>query len=53
VGGTARVWAITSLVVQGGCGCPIPGGIQSQAGCGYGQPGLVAGNPARSRRIET
>ena len=38
---------------QGGCGCPIPGGIQGQAGCGSGQPGLVAGNPAHSRGIET
>ena len=23
-------------VAQGGCGCPIPGGIQGQAGCGSG-----------------
>ena len=30
-------------VAQGGCGCPIPGGIQGQAGCGFGQPGLVVG----------
>jgi len=29
---------------HGGCGCPIPGGIQSQAGCGSGQPGLVVGD---------
>jgi len=36
-------------VVQGGCGCPIPGGIQGQAGCGSGQPGLVVGDPAHSR----
>ena len=28
-------------VVQRGCGCPIPGGIQGQAGYGSGQPGLV------------
>jgi len=28
-------------VAQGGCGCPIPGGIQGQAGCGSGQPDLV------------
>ena len=27
-------------VVQGGCECPIPGGIKSQAGCGSGKPGL-------------
>ena len=25
-------------VAPGGCGCPIPGGIQGQAGCGSGQP---------------
>ena len=28
---------------------PIPGGIQGQAGCGSGQPGLLVGNPAHSR----
>ena len=36
-------------VAQGGCGCPIPGGIQGQAGCGSGQPGLVVGDPALNR----
>jgi len=40
-------------VAQGGCGCPIPGGIQGQAGCGSGQPGLLVGDPAHSRGIET
>jgi len=40
-------------VAQGGCGCPIPGGIQGQAGCGSGQPGLVVGNPAHGRGVET
>jgi len=40
-------------VAQGGCGCPIPGGIQGQAGCGSGQPGLVVGDPAYSRGVET
>ena len=40
-------------VAQGGCGCPIPGGIQGQAGCGSGQPGLVVGDPAHSRGVET
>ena len=39
-------------VVQGGCGCPIPGGIQGQAGCGSGQPGLLVGDPAHSRGLE-
>ena len=24
-----------------GCGCPVPGGVQGQAGWGPGQPGLV------------
>ena len=33
-------------------GC-IPGGIQGQAGCGSGQPGLVVGDPAHSRGVET
>ena len=40
-------------VAQGGCGYPIPGGIQGQAGCGSGQPGLVVGDPAHSRGVET
>jgi len=40
-------------VAQGGCGCPIPGGIEGQAGCGSGQPGLVVGDPAHSRGVET
>jgi len=39
-------------VAQGGRGCPIPGGIQGQAGCGSGQPGLVVGNPAHSRGLK-
>ena len=40
-------------VAQGGCGFPVPGGIQGQAGCGSGQPGLVAGDPSHSRGVET
>ena len=40
-------------IAQGGCGCPIPGGIQGQAGCGSSQPGLVVGSPARGRGVET
>jgi len=40
-------------VAQGGCGCHIPGGIQGQAGCGSKQPGLVVGDPAHSRGVET
>jgi len=40
-------------VAQEGCGCPISGGIQGQAGCGSGQPGLVVGDPAHSRGVET
>ena len=40
-------------VAQGGCGRPIPGGIQGQAGCGSGQPVLVTDDPARSTAIES
>ena len=40
-------------VAQGACGRPIPGGIQGQAGCGSGQPGLVVGDPTHSRGVET
>jgi len=40
-------------VAQVGCGCPIPGGIQGQDGCGSGQPGLLVGDPAHSRGDET
>ena len=32
---------------------PISGGIQGQAGCGSGQPGLVVGDCAHRRRVET
>jgi len=32
---------------------PTPGGIQGQAGCGSGQPGLVVGDPTHSRGVET
>ena len=42
----------TEQVAQGGCGCPIPGGTQGQAGCGSGQPGLVVGDPAHSRGLK-
>ena len=38
---------------QGGCECPIPGGVQGKAECGSGQPGLVVGDPAHSRGVET
>ena len=41
---TQRVVMHCSQVAQGGCGCPIPAGIQGQAGCGSGQPGLLVGD---------
>ena len=45
-------------VAQRGCGCPfhgcpIPGGTQGQAGYSSGHPGLVVGDPAHSREVET
>ena len=39
-------------VAQRGCGCPISGCIQGQAGCGSGQRGLVVDNPAHSRGVQ-
>ena len=39
-------------VVQRGCGCPLPGSIQGQAGWGFEQPGLEGGVPAYSRGLE-
>ena len=39
-------------VAQRGCGCPIPGDIQDQAGCGSGQPGLVVDSPAHGRVLK-
>jgi len=48
-----RGWWRTEQVAQGGCGGPIPGGTQGQVGCGSGQPGLVVGDPAHSRGVET
>jgi len=47
-----RGWWCTEQVAQGGCGFPIPAGIQGQAGCGSGQPGLLVGDPAHSRGLE-
>ena len=39
-------------VAHGGCGCPISEGIQGQAGCGSGQPGLLVGDPAHRRGLK-
>ena len=39
-------------VAQRGCGCPLLGSIQGQAGWGFEQPGLVGGIPAYSRGLE-
>jgi len=50
---TQRVVTHWNRLPQGGCGCPIPGGLQGQAGCGSGQPALVVGDPARSRGVES
>ena len=40
-------------VAQGACGYPSPAGIQGQAGCGSGQPGLLVGDLAHSKEVET
>jgi len=44
---------ILEEVAQGGCGCPISGDMQGQAGCGSGPPGFVIDSPAHSRGVET
>ena len=44
--------AYLEQLAQGGCGCPIPGGIRGQAGCGSGQPALLVGDPAHSRGMK-
>ena len=48
-----REWWRTEQFARGGCGCPISAGIQGQAECGSGQPGLVVGDPAHSRGLTT
>ena len=52
VNGSGAVRGALGPCAQGGCGCPIPAGIQGQAGCGSGQPGLLVGDPAHSRGLE-
>jgi len=42
--GQTPILTTLEQVAQGGCGCPIPAGIQGQAGCGSGQPGLLVGD---------
>ena len=37
---------------QRGCGCPISGGTQDDAGRDSGQPELVLGNLAHGRGLE-
>ena len=44
---------VPERAAQRGCGCPVPGGVHGQAGCGSRQPGLVVDDPAHSGGIET
>ena len=39
-------------VAQWGCGCPLLGSTQGQAGWGFQQPGLEGGVPANSKGLE-
>ena len=50
---TSKIQSFASVIFNVDCGCPIPGGIQGQTGCGSGQPGLVVGDPAHRREVET
>jgi len=38
---------------QRGCGCPLPEGVQGQAGWGFEPPGLEGGVLAYSRGVGT
>ena len=49
---TQRVLTHWNRLPKEARGCPIPGGIQGQAGCGSGQPGLLVGDPAHIRGLE-
>jgi len=40
-------------VAQRGCGCPLLGSIQGQAGWGFELPGLEGGVPAYDRGTRT
>ena len=39
-------------VAHRGCGCPLHGSIQGQAGWDFGQPGPVVRSPAHGRGLE-
>jgi len=43
---------VLEQAAQRDCGCPIPGGVQDQAGWSPGHPALVGGNPADVRGVE-
>ena len=43
---------ILAYAAQRSCGCPIPGGVQGQVGCGPGQPEQVRGSPAHGRELK-
>ena len=43
---------VLEQAAQRGCGCPLPGSLQGQAGWGFEQPGLEGGVPAYSRGLE-
>jgi len=44
--------ALNSLVAQRSCGCPIPGGIQSQTALSPGWPDLVDCHPANDKELD-
>lgn len=38
-------------VAQGGCGCPVPGDTQGQAGWDSEQPDLAVGGPVNRKEV--
>ena len=44
--------AALEQVAQRGCGCPLPGSVQGQAGWGFEQPDLVKDVPACGKGVD-
>jgi len=45
--------SLLEQVAQRGCGCPLPGSIQDQAGWGFEQPDLEGRVPACGKVLGT
>lgn len=50
---TYIVYIVLTFWKSRSCGCLIPGRVQGQTGRGFGQPGLVEGDPDHGRGVGT